>query len=116
MNYRRSKLITVTAFIDIVVLILAGVAAGNAVGGAPKEFNLGALKNTLVGGIGGAGSYFLQTFIPPTVDINGDPVLDYSIVNHVLILPLLSIIAGGILTMVLGFVMSEAFRSRSKSE
>jgi uncharacterized membrane protein YeaQ/YmgE (transglycosylase-associated protein family) len=57
-----------SAFADIVVLVLTGIFGGNAAGLAIKEHNLGAIKNTLAGAIGGAAGYFLQAFIPPTHD------------------------------------------------
>jgi hypothetical protein len=97
---------------EIIVLILAGIAGGNAAGSAAKEFNLGTLRNTLAGAVAGGAGYFLQPFIPPTVDINGNPVLDDSIVNHLLILALLGLALGGVLIIVLGFMKSEACRRR----
>jgi hypothetical protein len=100
-----------SVFAEVVVLVLAGIAGGNATGLAIKEYSLGAIKNTLAGAIGGAAGYFLQAFIPPTVDAGGNPVLDNSLVNHMVILALVGIAAGGMLTLVLGFVMSEVARS-----
>jgi hypothetical protein len=102
-----------SAFTEVVVLVLAGIFAGNAVGLAIKEYSLGATKNTLAGAIGGAAGYFLLAFISPTVDAGGNPVPDTSFVNHMFILALAGIGAGGVLTLVLGFVMGEVARSRS---
>lgn len=104
-----------STFIGVVVLVLAGIFAGNAVGLAIKEYSLGTIKNTLAGGIGGAAGYFLLAFIPPTVDAGGNPVMDTSLVNHMFILALAGIAAGGVLTLVLGFVMGEMASSRSDS-
>ncbi len=102
-----------SAFTDVVVLVLVGIFGGNAVGLAIKENNLGAIKSTLAGAIGGAAGYFLLVFIPPTVDAGGNPVPDTSLVNHMFILALAGIAAGGVLTLVLGFVMGEVSKSRS---
>ncbi len=102
-----------SAFVDVVVLVLAGIFGGNAAGLAIKEHSLGGIKNTLAGAIGGAAGYFLLAFIPPTVDAGGNPVPDTSLVNHMFILVLAGIAAGGVLTLVLGFVMGEVARSRS---
>jgi len=102
-----------STFIGVVVLVLAGIFAGNAAGLAIKEYSLGAIKNTLAGAIGGAAGYFLLAFIPPMVDAGGNPVPDTSLVNHMFILALAGIAAGGVLTLVLGFVMGEVARSRS---
>ena len=99
---------------DVAVLIFTGILGGNAVGLAMRDYSLGALKNTIAGAIGGSGSYFLQTFIPPTVDAAGNPVLDPSIVNHMVILALVGLAAGGMLTLVLGFARSEASKHRSE--
>lgn len=96
------------------MLILAGIAAGNAAGLADKEFNLGTLRNTLAGAAAGGAGYFLQSFIPPTVDINGNPVLDDSVVSHLLILALLGLALGGVLVLALGFARTEMSRKRSK--
>ena len=101
-----------STFIAVIVLVLAGIFAGNAAGLAIKEYNLGAIKNTLAGAVGGAAGYFLLAFIPPTVDAGGNPVPDTSLVNHMFLL-LAGIGAGGVLTLVLGFVMGEVARSRS---
>jgi len=100
-------------FIEVAILVLPGIFAGNAVGLAIKEYNLGTINNTLAGAIGGAAGYFLLVFIPPTVDAGGNPVPDTSLVNHMFILVLAGIGAGGVLTLVLGFVMGEVARSRS---
>ncbi len=102
-----------STFAEVVVLALAGVLGGNAAGLAIKEHSLGAVKNTLAGAIGGAAGYFLLAFIPPTVDAGGNPVPDSSLVNHMVILVLAGIGAGGVLTLVLGFVMGEVTKSRS---
>jgi hypothetical protein len=104
-----------STFIGTAVLVLAGIFAGNAVGLAIKEYNLGTIKNTLAGAIGGAAGYFLQVFIPPTVDAGGNPVMDNSLVNQMVTLALVGVAAGGVLTLVLGFVMGEVARSRSDS-
>lgn len=99
---------------ELIVLILAGIAAGNAAGLMDKEFNLGMRRNTLAGAFAGGAGYFLLPFIPPTVDINGNPVLDNSIVNHLLVLALLGLALGGVLVIALGFARTEASRKQSK--
>jgi len=103
-----------STFIGVAVLVLAGILAGNAVGLAIKEYNLGTINNTLAGAIGGAAGYFLQVFIPP-VDAGGNPVMDNSLVNQMVTLALVGVAAGGVLTLVLGFVMGEVAISRSDS-
>jgi hypothetical protein len=102
-----------SVFADVVVLVLAGIFGANAAGLAIKEYSLGTIKNTFAGAIGGAAGYFLQAFIPPTVDAGGNPVPDSSLVNHMGILALVGIAAGAVLTLVLGFAMGEVARSRS---
>jgi hypothetical protein len=46
-----------STFIEIVILVFAGIFAGNSVGLAIKEYSLGAIKNTLAGAVGGAADY-----------------------------------------------------------
>jgi uncharacterized membrane protein YeaQ/YmgE (transglycosylase-associated protein family) len=53
-----------STFIAVIVLVLAGIFGGNAAGLAIKEYNLGAIKNTFAGAVGGAAGYFLLAFIP----------------------------------------------------
>jgi hypothetical protein len=102
-----------STFIEVAIVVLAGIFGGNAAGLAIKEYNLGAIKNSFAGAVGGAAGYFLLAFIPPTVDAGGNPVTDTSLVNHMFILALTEIGAGGVLTLVLGFVMGEMARSRA---
>jgi len=111
----RTETIMTSTLTEIIVLILAGIAGGNAVGLAGGEFNLGTLRNTLAGAVAGGAGYFLAPFIPPTVDINGNPVLDDSIVNHLFTLTWLGLALGGVLIIFLGFMKSEASRRRSPS-
>jgi len=47
------------------------------------------------------------------VDAGGNPVIDSSLVNHMVTLALVGVAAGGVLTLVLGFVMGEVARSHS---
>jgi hypothetical protein len=103
-----------STFVDVAVLLVAGILGGNALGLAMKEYSLGPLKNTIAGAVGGSGSYFLQTFIPPPVDAAGNPVPDTSAVDHLVILALVGLAAGGMLTLVLGFVRSETAKRRSE--
>ena len=102
-----------STFIEVAILVLAGICAGNAAGLAIKEYSLGAIKDTLAGAIGGAAGYFLLAFIPPTVDAGANPVPDTSLANHMVTLALVGVAAGGVLTLVLGFVMGGVARSRS---
>lgn len=102
-----------SALTEIIVLILSGIAGGNAAGLAAKEFSLGTLWNTLAGAIAGGAGYFLQTFMPPTVDVNGNPVLDNSIVNRLFTLTLAGLALGGVLVLVLGFIRSESQLSKT---
>lgn len=71
-----------SALTGIGVQIAAGIAAGNAVALAVKEYSLGIVKSTVVGALGGVGSYLLEAAIPPTITAAGDPVIDDSAVNE----------------------------------
>lgn len=97
-----------SVLLDLVILVVAGLVGGYAAGFAGKEHSLGTIKNCIVGIIGGAGSYFLLPFIPPTVGSAGE-----NAVEHAFTLALLGLAAGGILAFVVGFVVSEAFKHRS---
>ena len=52
------------AIINLIIQLIAGVAGGNAVGAALKDYNLGGLGNTIAGAIGGVGGgQILQALI-----------------------------------------------------
>jgi hypothetical protein len=53
------------ALVNLIIQIVAGAIGGNGIGAALKDVNLGALGNTVAGGIGGAaGGQLLQLLIP----------------------------------------------------
>lgn len=99
---------------EIFILLVTGVVGANAAGSLAKEYNLGAIKNTIVGAAAGGSGYFLQQFIPPTVDINGNPVLDHTAANHLMTAGLVGLGAGGILALALGFLIAEVIKIRSR--
>jgi hypothetical protein len=92
---------------DIAVQIAAGIVAGNTVALAVKEYSLGIVKSTVIGTLGGIGSYLLEAVIPPTVTAAGDPVMDDSAVNEWVIRALLAFVVGGMLSLIVGYVKSE---------
>jgi len=57
---------------DIAVQIAAGIVAGNTVALAVKEYSLGIVKSTVIGTLGGIGSYLLEAVMPPTVTAAGE--------------------------------------------
>ena len=92
---------------DIAVQIAAGIVAGNTVALAVKEYSLGIVKSTVIGTLGGIGSYLLEAVMPPTVTAAGDTVMDDSTVNEWVIRALLAFVVGGLLSLIVGFVKSE---------
>jgi len=51
--------------VNLVIQVVAGIIGGNAAGASLKDYNLGALGNTIAGAIGGAGGgQILQALIP----------------------------------------------------
>ena len=96
-----------SALTGIAVQIAAGIVAGSAVALAVKEYSLGIVKSTVIGALGGSGSYLLEAVIPPTVTAAGDPVMDDSAVNEWVIRALLAFVVGGLLSLIVGFVKSE---------
>jgi len=51
--------------VNLIIQLIAGVAGGNAVGAALKDYNLGNLGNTIAGAIGGVGGgQILQALVP----------------------------------------------------
>jgi len=50
---------------DIAVQIAAGIVAGNTVALAVKEYSLGIVKSTVIGTLGGIGSYLLRRSCHP---------------------------------------------------
>ena len=51
--------------INLIIQLIAGAVGGNAVGATMKNFDLGALGNTIAGAIGGAGGGTLLTALLP---------------------------------------------------
>jgi hypothetical protein len=105
-----------SVFSQIVLLIIAGIVGGYAAGLAVKEHSLGTTKSLLVGGIGGLCGYFLQSFVPlpPLAASTGDEIVADTPVEHLFILALVGLVAGGILALVLGYVTTEMSTHRPK--
>ena len=67
------------AIINLIIQLIAGVAGGNAVGAALKDYNLGALGNTIAGAIGGVGGgqfcrpSFRRSRVPPAAASTSAP-------------------------------------------
>ncbi|MBR1121126.1 hypothetical protein JQ628_06345 [Bradyrhizobium lablabi] len=51
--------------INLIIQLIAGAIGGNAAGAAMKNFDLGALGNTIAGALGGAGGGTLLTALLP---------------------------------------------------
>src|SRR5258707_380202 len=61
----KAKAGTMETIVNLIIQLIAGVAGGNAVGAALKDYNLGNLGNTIAGAIGGVGGgQILQALIP----------------------------------------------------
>jgi hypothetical protein len=51
--------------VNLIIQLIAGAVGGNGIAAALKDYNLGALGNTITGAIGGAaGGQILQALIP----------------------------------------------------
>ena len=85
------------AIINLIIQLIAGVAGGNAVGAALKDYNLGALGNT-IGGVGGG--QILQALIPAIAGAAGGGLDVGAILGQIV-----GVGAGGaILTLIAGLV------------
>ena len=71
--------------VNLIIQLIAGVAGGNAVGAALKDYNLGNLGNTIAGAIGGiGGGEILQALIPAIASAAASGGLDLgSIVGQI---------------------------------
>ena len=97
-----------SVLVDLIIMAVCGLIGGYAVGFASKEHSLGALKNCLVGLVGGAASYFVLPFIPPVAYSNGETAAD-----HWMTVAFLGLAGGGILALVAGFIVTEAMKQKS---
>lgn len=91
-------------FANLVIQLIAGVLGGHAAAVAAHEHGFGAVGHTVVGAIGGGLSgYFLQTLAVTMVTASGslnEPTLAEAFVLQALT----GAAAGGILTLVAGFL------------
>ncbi len=93
---------TVTNF---VIQIIAGILGGHAAAVAAHEHSLGALGHTIAGAVGGAISgYFLQTFAATLVNGNGAVQDESDLVTQWVTQGLTGLVAGAILTLVIGLL------------
>jgi uncharacterized membrane protein YeaQ/YmgE (transglycosylase-associated protein family) len=111
----RVELMTWT-ITNLLIQFVAGILGGHAAAAAAKEHEFGALGHTLVGAVGGALSgVFLQTLAATVVTASGD-ANEPTLVELYVLQGLTGAIAGGILTLVAGFIKHsmEAHKSQNR--
>jgi hypothetical protein len=70
--------------VNLIIQIVAGALAGNGIGAAMKDVNLGTLGNTIAGGVGGvAGGTILQSLIPALAGAAGGGLDVSSLIGQV---------------------------------
>ncbi len=90
---------------NLVIQIIVGILGGNGVAAVAKEHSFGALGHTIAGAVGGAVSgYFLQTIVGTVVTGAGDIQHDADVVTQYILQGLAGLAAGGVLTIVVGFL------------
>src|SRR5262245_43000439 len=87
--------------VNLLIQVVAGIVGGNAAGASLKDYDLGALGNTIAGAIGGAGGgQILQALIPALAGAAGGGLDAGSIIGQ--------LVGGGasgaILTLIVGLV------------
>ena len=88
--------------INLIVQLIAGAIAGNAVGAGMKDTSLGGTGNTIAGAIGGlGGGQILQALIPAIAGAAGGGIDIASIVGQLVG----GGVGGAILTAIVGLVM-----------
>jgi uncharacterized membrane protein YeaQ/YmgE (transglycosylase-associated protein family) len=89
---------------DMAIQIVGGLIGGHAAAVAAKEHNFGHWGHTFAGAVGGALSgAFLQTFADTMVTASGS-LDEPRFVDHVLLQVLTGFAAGGIVTLIAGFL------------
>ena len=91
-------------FTNLVIQIIAGILGGHAAATAAHEHSFGAFGHTIVGALGGALSgSFLQTCAGTVVTASGS-LNEPTAVEQAILQGLTGAAAGGILTLVAGFI------------
>lgn len=91
-------------FANLMIQAVAGIFGGHAAAAAAKEHGFGALGHTIVGALGGGMSgYFLQTFAGTVVTASGS-LNEPTAVEEAVLQGLTGAAAGGITTLVVGFI------------
>jgi hypothetical protein len=93
--------------VNLIIQLVAGVLGGNAAGASLKDYNLGAVGNTIAGAIGGVGGgQILQTLIPAMAGVAGGDLDVGSIVGQLVgggaSGAVLTLIAGAVKNMMAG--------------
>jgi len=89
---------------NLMIQIIAGVLGGHAAAEAAKEHSFGVFGHTVVGAIGGALSgYFLQTLASTVVTASGS-LNESTALEQGILQGLTGAAAGGIATLVVGFI------------
>lgn len=101
---------------NLIIEIIAGIVGAHAAGAAAKEYSLGAIGNTLLGAIAGAlsGTFFqvqIGTLVNETGEIQPPPNQATEWVLQVLG----GLGAGGVLTLVAGFIKQSIEQHKSGS-
>ena len=95
---------------NLVIQMIAGILGGHAAASAAHEHGFGAFGHTLVGAVGGGLSgYFLQTLAATMVTAGGD-LNEPTAVEQALLQGLTGAVAGGIVTLGVGFLKHSAGR------
>jgi hypothetical protein len=89
---------------NLVIQVVAGILGGNAAAAAAKEHGFGALGHTITGALGGglSGGLF-QTFVG-TIVTGGGSLNEPTAVEQGVLQGLTGAAAGGILTLIVGFI------------
>jgi hypothetical protein len=89
---------------NLIIQIVTGIVGGHAAASAAQEHSFGALGHTLTGTLGGALSgYFLQTLAGTVVTASGS-LNEPTALEQGILQGLTGAAAGGILTLIVGFI------------
>jgi hypothetical protein len=98
---------------NVFIQIVAGILGGHAAAAAAKEHSFGAFGHTLAGaGGGGLSGLFLQTFAATVVTATGS-VNEPTPVEQFILQALAGAAAGGIATLIIGFLKHSIDQHRS---
>jgi hypothetical protein len=101
---------------NLVIQVICGILGGHAAAAAAAEHGFGFLGHTVVGALGGAfGGLFLQTLAATVVTGSGS-VAEPTAVENAAIQILTGAVAGGCLTLVVGFVKHSIEHHRSQTK